>query len=347
VPDRDPPEHFVAEMLWSGLLKNRGHTLRALRERQQDLTAHDWLIFQTVCTDGFDPFLDTFKLQIMILEENDLTERYNAFRPYYTGLICFDEAQCELSHEIEKWRQYSFYEFIKYLHWLRPEESTSQLVAAGTSLQLQHFRKILEHNVNERYGSWYNMVLHKDYMDDSDNEDDKVEKDDKKFQAKIYQESKTVTDTDSFVNILRGHARRLISKMDYLRTNSASSSKYKLWEVFAVSSQNFGKKEFYLMTKSLLDGASQPQQCVKSVLDAFLAAVGWSDGTLRGPVLPYVSLFRGRIRWSTMFIERLLFEYVVASTNSTGALIHMGSIAEAAAKAAQGVIVRQLHARLD
>lgn len=63
-------------------------------------------------------------------------------------LFALDEAQCELSDGNNDEENHAFYELISHIY--RGKQATyegSSFVAAGTSLQLDRFKKVFEDNV--------------------------------------------------------------------------------------------------------------------------------------------------------------------------------------------------------
>ena len=151
------PDAIMSRHAWECLFHNRNNTLRHFEKwqpeyRSERFKSQDWLLFQTACLSYFDPFLDTFKLLLLIDERREIFPFHHNGDNWHM-LFCFDEAQCELSDQIENKQKHSFKELLAYLHHDRWEDGDSTSINPGTSLQLQPFKEIVEDNITTAFNT--------------------------------------------------------------------------------------------------------------------------------------------------------------------------------------------------
>ena len=149
---------FMSREAWCTLFHNRKKTFVSAQKwakikGRSAFSPYDWLLFQTICTNGFDPFVET--LEILLLIENwDTSLKYDDIDvdmelPTLSPIdspplrqICFDEAQCEIFDSQDIQSHHSFAGLQNYIHQplLTCDSIQRQFfyrfVTAGTSLQL-------------------------------------------------------------------------------------------------------------------------------------------------------------------------------------------------------------------
>ena len=349
----------MSRQAWLCLLANRDRTYSRFitlcpLEREARYKPQDWLLFQTVCVDGFDPFLETFKI---LLLTGNWTESlvYDVDNPHPP--ICFDEAQCELSDGLGRELSWSFSGFsrllyrppeIVFLGPQRDQEQTGanfQLVIAGTSLQLQRMEALVRNGKNVRdIDSSGRITLNAP----RNNDGIFLARDHKSF---VWRKTTAVPRDQAFTDLFKGHARRIILKMDYLARIDATTSRYGLWEVYALASSTTSKKAFYSKVKLLLIKVGH-ERLLQRVVDFFVesnnSSIGETETQVPEFLLATSELFAGRIRWSSCFIECILLQYFAAVDEAAddSGQVNAKHLIKNAAQIAEREIISQLQARL-
>jgi hypothetical protein len=140
--------------------------------------------------DGFDPFLDTFRI-LLLPDLMSLSIRPLEHKKGIDYFFCFDEAQCELLDQLGNGRQHSFNAFLKDIHFIWPKDGMSPLVAAGTSLQLLQFQDFVEGSITQAFNSWANL--------DEDDYNGGA------YRIASSQATITITDDAQFMKLLKNH----------------------------------------------------------------------------------------------------------------------------------------------
>lgn len=340
------PEYFsfgaiYSRFVWTRLFHNRQNTFRLFLSKEP-IKCQEWLLFQTVCTDNFDPFLDTFQILLLIDDWRQCIPKVPSISPspIKNMLICLVEAQCELSDEIDDGKHPSFNELIAHVYKGKQGAIDLQLVAAGTSLQLKRFKNVLEDFVMQ------SIAPSPGFVDPISG--DKYER----YRSEVLHISTSITGDAEFKTLLRHHIHRLVSKMDYLRKIKEAANQYELWEIFAIESPQMIKETFFKKVACHLDQESSSKHSIEKVVQKYLEAIGLddTDREREKPMLLFSNLFRGRIRWNTLFIEQLFIECLQAIDDPLGYdadRIDRMSLIKKAAQIAQDTIVKQLQARIE
>ena len=352
LPDQFSLSSIYGKSAWQLLFHNRENIFRLFLSKGGRPEPQAWLLFQTVCAAKFDPFLDTFKILLLIEDWMECKPSGIQVEPSsLTGknmLVCLDEAQCELSGEDDGGKNHAFDELLKNIYDGRPPTNEgSSFVVAGTSLQLDRFKKVFGDNMKNLVGITTNRMYGTELMPGSSDGFFEWERYDAKVSSDpIY----TTTDAQS-KSLLQDHIRRLVSKVKYLnRTESQAQYDYKLYEVFAVENSQMIKETFVKRVTQLLEQVSTVASSVESVVQILVKAMGLGDGNreTEESLLLFSSLFRGRVRWNTLFIEHLFincllwFESVKDSIDQVMPTDHI----ETAALSARDTIVAQIKSRI-
>lgn len=352
----------MSRQAWLCLLRNRDKTYgRFVRlcplEWEALYKPQHWLLFQTVCVDGFDPFLETFK--ILLLTGNwEESLAYNLDKSHTP--ICFDEAQCELSDGLGRESSWSFSGFSHLMYrppetviWGSPRDKEQtgadfQLVIAGTSLQLQRMETLVKNGKNVKDIDLLGRITLNAPESKEDNTWGLSTRDHKPF---VWRKTAAVPRDQAFTDLFKGHARRIILKMDYLARIDATTSRYSLWEVYALASSTTSKKAFYSKVKLLLIKVGH-ERLLQGVVDFFVesnnSSIGETETQVPEFLLATSELFAGRIRWSTFFIECILLQYFAAVDEAAddSGQVNAKHLIKNAAQIAEREIISQLQARL-
>ena len=292
------------------LIENRQKTLRRALTICSDrrygiFRPCHWLLFQTVCTRDFDPFLETFKLALLC----NRLDGDESIKPLYSiEMFCFDEVQCEMNSE----QTYSdepqaLDAFLNIFRGMNQNalETNLRLVLAGTSLQLtQCIRRVEDAGLNyatlERglssQSPWQLVTKHPEIFDLFD----------------------SVSNYDGFHELMHNHFKRLIDQACYLTTlPSEIVGKYRLWEIFMPDNQSLPKEKIYRALEALLRSAGREgQNAPDELLSIFVVMIGCcpdrlgTSSSMNELLRRSSAMFRGRFRWSTLFIEHLFIEHL-------------------------------------
>lgn len=152
--------------LWERLLDNRWATCCRFRRKEywsdnepenrrywfdnERETRRDWVLFQTICTIDFDPFLRTFEIALLMSSQS--IRQSTRSSPAELMFSCLDEAQCELT--VEQQNSTKVESLDNILPLLRGRRFGNSLIAAGTSLQLETFKDLLERNKDKNLSTF-------------------------------------------------------------------------------------------------------------------------------------------------------------------------------------------------
>ena len=139
----------------------------------------------------------------------------------------------------------------------------------------------------------------------------------------IFDRFDAVSKYDEFHMLLHNHFKRLIDQTYYLTTLSSEFvQRYKIWEVFMPDNQSLSKEEIYRVLQALLGVISRALQRSRDISKAWknaqgellkklVAIVGCCSNPLYSSyelLRRSSAMFRGRYRWSILFIEHLFVE---------------------------------------
>ena len=297
------PDNKVYRRFLKILIENRQITVGGALTIYSNLNPSHWLLFQTVCTRDFDPFLETLKIALLC-GWADIDESIEPLPSI--EMFCFDEAQCEMNSE----QTYSdesqmLDEFLNiYRHMYKNAPGANlRLVLSGTSLRVTEcIQRIeclglnyatLERSLSSRSG-WQLMVQ----------------------RPKIFDRLGSISNYEEFHELMHNHVKRLIDQAYYLKTlDSDIVQKYKLWELFMPDNRSLSKEVIYHHLKNLLFSIKcDGKNTTLELAEIFTVMIDCcSDGfSTRSSVNELLRLssamFRGRIRWNILFIEDLFIE---------------------------------------
>jgi hypothetical protein len=359
IPGED--ETDIHRRAWSLLDWNRKRVLSLIREFKKVGEAgnafdpRDWLLFQTTCTRKFDPFLRTFQIQLLLGDnsyrfrsEKGSSKEASSTNDFPRGKMyfCLDEAQCELNDDSKLTQDKSPLDgLLKMVNGWLPMGSEPYFVASGTALQLEKFQSVLERNVTN---SWISAQIHPGVRNmQTVDEEIGIWQD---YKAVVIDQFRVVDSDSDFDELLRSHAHRIVDKIGYLMHIGDAAQQYHLWDVFAIDSPNTTKEDFYQrLTDHLLpDLASRSKgrvkESVSGFVSKFLIDIGLGDEAKEEYLHRFQAPMRGRIRWSTLFIERLLIAYLIEQVTEGHA--NTMTLIKTVSDATQTTIKDQLKSRI-
>ncbi|MCJ1468507.1 hypothetical protein MMC07_007136 [Pseudocyphellaria aurata] len=321
----DSSEDEVHTEAWACLVMNRNYILNVIfdstmtKEKRSHFTPRSWLLFQTSCTQSFDPFLRTFQVRLLLVPEH--RPRHSRFKredappglhtlPMY--FFCLDEAQCELDRapgNLDDQKSSPLKFLLQYINEGLYPGKESQFIASGTALKLDRFKQTLEDCVIDQWRLNPGRGIY---------QDERLVK--QGYKASVYRTSQTVDSDDDFEKLLKGHVFRIVDRIGYLIYIGQATRKHSLWEAFSIgpthSTTETTKWEFFksladLLKKSMPDDSkSGIQSAVRLFASSFLTV--FKNDPIREKLLSKASkTVQGQIRWSTLLVERLLIAYVI------------------------------------
>ena len=295
---------------------------------------HDWLIFQTMSTKAFDPFLKTFKILLLIDETS------HDFWP--SEIFCLDEMQCEIASE----RSQSGINSLTLLLVALP--SGSLFIGAGTSLQFLQCQNIFLRWLTP--GSW---ILPEEAFSE----------------PRFIEDFDGVTSDDQFHTLCHRHIDKLVSRMGYLLHLGGATEHYELWMILTPGDSNDQKLDFYqrftnflktemnLQQISLQDAVSRLAMTLKTTICSSKDLAG----SLTEDIIECSLPVRGRYRWNILFIERMLAKLLEClmpvplskpvrlndAINRHQIRTNLSTLYTSASKSAQQTIETQLRERIE
>jgi hypothetical protein len=286
---------YLESELWTVLFRNRQITLhfflKALGNLNPSDPAASWLIFQTMCSEGFDPFLEGF--QILLLFEGIKYGAENGGLPDTSHLhvvFCLDEMQCEMVDGETTQPLDSFLNSIP----VQSDETTltnQPLIGAGTSLQYQKCANIIG-------GQRRWLVEHSGPTAEV---------------KPITDLKKILTDAD-FHDLCHRHVDKITERMVYLMALGAATTLHSLWNVLAPGETAAKKERFYKLVRRFVstvavqhgsNGHAMVEQS-KAYLRHLICCNHEPPQILNPKLATHSRSLLGRIRWSILFIERML-----------------------------------------
>jgi hypothetical protein len=343
----------LASILWRCLFGNRQTTLRhflnCMLNQKGGYTAHDWLVFQTICSGDFDPFLKTFKISAIlqcapIFEHPEWSAEVYAF--------CLDEMQCEIPEsriEMQDGPMHRLLEEIPRaaLDRRNPLIQQHAFIGSGTSLKIFECNNILSGYLRQEAESIRGL----------DEAARKIP------EIVPIGNLKTISKGEEFHSLFHRHIRKLISRMGYLFHVEKTTERYKLWRLLAPGDSDQAKESFYKYIRNYLEKEIKSGRCslevAVSIVTASLEKIMCCDPNREenddknfqdtpSKVLSDCSLpLRGRIRWSVLFIERIFMKFVEYNVRSATDSHFLTDNIREASQSTEKMIKNQLKARIE
>lgn len=348
---------YRSQRLWKVLLLNRQNTLSHFkRERtkikdpstESKFEPHQWLLFQTACTKDFDPFLKSFKI-LLLVDGLSVLDRVK-LKSDAPPIFCFDEIQCELTDESVPLRAGEYRVMYRgrvprTLDDIMEEiprgsqgkftNTKSPFIGAGSSLQFLRCKDILSNN-SSRLASpdlWSNI---------------------NHVGVTVIDNLPTIANDCDFHELFHRYLGKLTSRMGYLYHLGRATERHKLWDLFATEDPESGVKDWKMYTKfhNLFEQfkKNNPNRSLveivvhlEGILRGRACCTGSPADNLTSNLALCSSIFRGRIRWSTLLIESILTGLL--TKNSPGRLQSEDYVQRS--KVAQENIKAQLVARIE
>lgn len=237
-------------------------------------------------------------------------------RQFYPGnteqiYFCLNEAQCELmSDQVNFTKLTSLDNLLALLHRNR---------LLGNRL-FESFKLVVEKNINK---SLCDTLERRLPVASPDGSFDRIMRSARNaqfretgFKAKVFANFKVVASDDYFIQILGSHVDRLIRKMRYLVNISETTKEYHLWNVLAIECPSMTKQKFYetiercLSLDPSINSNVRNDEAVTKLKDSFLDTIARDKSNERDLLLRLSGTFRGRIRWSILFVEYFFMAYL-------------------------------------
>ena len=137
--------------------------------------------------------------------------------------------------------------------------------------------------------------------------------------------------------------------MDFLKNIHNATLAHRLWDLFALKSPKVTREQFYTTACNLLSKHSHEELTTEMFR--------WLYGTdpkdeieVKNLLLSLGRLFRGRVRWSILFVEQLLINCLTEINRDSGHTddrVDVKEIIRAAATTAEEIVIKQLQARIN
>ena len=283
------------------LIENRQRTLRSAvaiysRLKDRDLEPSQWLLFQTVCTPHFDPFLETFKLALLC-DWSHLRADAPIEPLGVNELFCFDEVQCEMSSEpVDSDGPQPLDTFLFIFSTMNYGNLGLGLLLSGTSLQVDECLRRAKSAGLEYV--WFEL-----------NSASPPQRQRVTTEIDVFDRFNTVSSYEGFHDLVHDRIKRIIDQAYYLDDlDSYFVDKYQLWETFMPDDSFLSKEKIFQILKGL-------RSCSEvGLTSVFFGIIGCCSETspersgVNDLLTRTSALFRGRFRWSTIFIERIFIE---------------------------------------
>lgn len=369
----------LTKYLWRVLIRNRQMTLSFLLylpfacelgwSGSGVLNPQDWLVFQTICTEKFDPFLETFK--ILLLMDFSLYRTFYPYSPLGSGdldvtsplissesvIFCMDEMQSEIKDNVNEDQQ-PLNQFLQELFYSSAtmrtqlirepkavflELGTFPFIGAGTSLNYLKSQEILSKELSQD-----------DWIADFEGNNTPATLD-------VISEPEMIVTAVGFHDLIHRHIQKIIDRMGYLFHLGKAAEEYHLWELLVPGDSDDSKRDSYRTIQRLLymlldtaPSLGHAIQSLKRFLQEIICCNEGPNGALKGQLLECSFPLRGRIRWSTVFIECLFTTFLqqpFSLPSTERELNHLrnrrSELYQHASRYAQQKIESQLRARIE
>jgi len=312
-------------------------------DRAGKLTPHDWLLFQTLCTESFDPFLQTFKILLLIDTWSNISADVRV-----PTIFCLDEMQCEISDVDVGWPSHQPLD--DFFGQMPIEQKNLQdyrhhFIGSGTSLQILKCKAI----VSKHYA--LSGALEADAP-----EGQSLSYPNAKSGFKIVDNLMEIDNDDKFHKLCHRHVDKLISRIGYLVSLAEATDDCSLWKLLTPGADEAQKQNVYYSVKALLGAKVRSgqnlQDATRKLSLAFQTIIccGNTTNDCRSKDLLDSSLIlRGRIRWSVLFIEQMIIDILGLNSETISSIIEKRRPAFYlnASKSAQTMIETQLRERVE
>lgn len=256
-PPEWEPKIDLTERLWYALIRNRQMTLSFLNSRFADelgrsetraFNPQDWLVFQTICTEKFDPFLETFKILLLMYFFYDralpwcpflsriLDDATSSLIPPERVIFCMDEMQSEIRDDVNVDQQ-PLTPFLRgLLHWEDTERTQIISTPNGISFQMEFFPFI-------GAGTSLNYLKTLEILSEK-NEPSALDK---------ISEPQMIVTADGFHDLVHRHIHKIIGRMGYLYHLGSATEEYSLWELLVPGDSGDDKRDSYRTIQRLLE----------------------------------------------------------------------------------------------
>lgn len=277
-----------------------------------------WLLFQTLCGSdkpSFDPFYSSLDILLLIENPNEVMQIPEIrWDPDFNPVICLDEAQVLLADDSSESTDLEYVlQGLCRRYYDKPimdaPKPISVSVISGTALRLHECTSALDRLSTENREwmvSQYVEIREELLYCGGRPQESKMPNVDKREFSSSIRFPLLVTDPD-FESLLKSHIRRLMSRMLYLRQlDRETVIELGFAKVLLPNVARISPIEIFDDGMTYID--SLPDKTVDYVVKAVEGFFMVEDQYLR--LIAHSRPLRGRYRWSILYIEHLVAQYL-------------------------------------